>query len=901
MAEEGLKYTISAKDKTAGTLRSSLGTIARYSSKATRLMTAPFRAVTSLSGMGLQANVNLLKSAGREIDRFVERGTRVALVGKAFASMSGHTGAAAKRAARELQNASHGALTLAKSMEIANRALSGGLSLSDIKTSIEFASKKALTTGQGMGVSINKMIVGLSRGSTLFLDDFGLLTDGIEGVRREYERIAGIGAFNSLGPAAQKAEMQRQAIAEMNQQMQRIGVTGNELAFQWLRIKTSVADAVDRMAMMGVKNEKLRGVLGDVADIVGGIANALGGKDQAEGFATLAEGVKKILAAAIGDIGKLLFKPLKETAKGFVKFLWSGFKDLGTFLGKLLEAGVDKFIAKLRLALNELPVIGGFMSDADKKAAKITGMKRMPGLGSLTDLAAKDFLKTDDEAPFAATARATRELADKVRGKGLGSDKIEKENAVIRKRRLRAERVADERELRRLRRKMDLVTTRPRYMEDVFSAEGKRKAEQERREKPDLWARMSSKEQRERAKSHQAEARGNWIKEKGEEIESLDKKQADLAKATAKAEADAAKKTADQEKANEEKRVAAERKRIARAENVKKVRAGLKVAGGEIAHAAKMGWAYFDLGKARYAEAHPTAEPGEEIAPTRTRKARGPYDSIGGDDRDKAGRARGWGRWLSRASGLAWDSAGRARVAGHAKKANAALSLGELFAESRRDSKDVGRAFGPGAEWAHRTATKVGVIAALGTISSIAAPAWLGGTAARTATTASRSGGIAQSVGIELGGGAARDAVGAWTDVDPKLVRSAKTGFQFGNIAGHWALPIAMMKYGNLRGSALGVTAAAAGVAGGVFGDYFAGDAVGAFAEGMGMIRPQSSAIGAGGMPVASAGKERTLNRAADDIGQGADLLATSADRFEDAARRNDAAVRELAAIVAVI
>jgi len=434
MAKEGLHYTISAKDQSSKVLRGVLGTISGFSTQATRLLTAPFKMLTSVRWAGLQANVQMLRGLAGQMDALIERGTRLAVVNKSFESLTGRVGPAARRLAREVQEASHGMLTLARSQEIANRALASGLSVPQLKTALDFISRKAVTTGKDVSAALDTVITGLSRGSTLFLDDFGVLVDGAPQVRREFDRIKGSGAFDQLGPAAQKAETVKAAIADMQRQMAAIGITGNEAVFQWARINSSIADSADRLIAAATANKGLQSVLGDVAKVVGGFADALGGPDQHKAITTLWSRMKEGAAAILGDIGELLARPLME-----------GLGKVGAYFGDLLENAADRLIAKLIVGAKQIPMLAGMIPDAAAQAAAgvLAGARpQMPGLGG-------------GGAPFGRTTAwwqgTVKQFAP------MGQDPIEQQNAALNKllphqvRRVQADLTASQRRLDRLR------------------------------------------------------------------------------------------------------------------------------------------------------------------------------------------------------------------------------------------------------------------------------------------------------------------------------------------------------------------------------------------------------------------------------------------------------------------
>jgi hypothetical protein len=249
--------------------------------------------------------------AAGKLDELLDAGLKFKPQLQSFESLTGKSGKSAIDMAKSLVAASNGTLTLASAIQIANRGLASGLGFDQIGTVLDFVSKKAVTTGKNAGQAVDTVVTGLARGSTLFLDDFGILVDGLEGVKRTFDSINGNGAFDSLGPAAQKAETVRQALVEMRQQIGNIGVTGKETFFVFEGIKNSLRSSVTRMLSMIANSEALRNVLVTVQGIVrgitqhfeggGGFTELLLGKKGGKGGGLLGLG-----GAVMIDLGKLI-------------------------------------------------------------------------------------------------------------------------------------------------------------------------------------------------------------------------------------------------------------------------------------------------------------------------------------------------------------------------------------------------------------------------------------------------------------------------------------------------------------------------------------------------------------------------------------------------------------------
>lgn len=303
---------ISATDATGGAFKSAMQGLSSFARTAIKPITIPFK--MAQGGLGFLRDINLgIAPVVRGLDNLIERGAGLEVVRKSFESLTGRSGKDTDKLARSIVAASSGTLRLAEAMQIANRAIGSGLSLEQLGTAIEFISKKAITTGKNANEALNTVITGLARGSTLFLDDFGILVDGVDGVRASFNKIKGAGAFDALGPAAQKAETIRQAIAEMQQQMGKIGVSGGETVFLFQGIKNAVGDSVDKLFQAAAKSESLRTALQGVWDVLAGA---------------------QIFLEKGGSIGDLLMGKSGGKSGGLIGFLKAGLLDLGETLGR---------------------------------------------------------------------------------------------------------------------------------------------------------------------------------------------------------------------------------------------------------------------------------------------------------------------------------------------------------------------------------------------------------------------------------------------------------------------------------------------------------------------------------------------------------------------------------------
>ena len=326
MSQLSFGLRIGAKNDTQGALRGSLAGVMAFARKAAKPIIIPLK--IARGGLALLRDINVgLAPLVAGLDRVIERGTKLEVVRKSFESLTGKSGRQVRALARELVRASSGTLSLAKAMQIANRGMGSGLSLRQLGTAIEFISKKAITTGKNAEHAIDTVITGLSRGSTLFLDDFGILVDGIEGVGRTFDAIKGAGAFDSLGPAAKKAETIRQAIVEMQGQMGRIGISGKETIFVFKGLKNEIGNMVDKLFMAVGRTGALKAAMEGLRDVVAGMV---------EHFE------RGVSDTPLMDI---LFGKKGGKSGGLFGLLKAGAMDLGEALGRGILGGMLKALS----------------------------------------------------------------------------------------------------------------------------------------------------------------------------------------------------------------------------------------------------------------------------------------------------------------------------------------------------------------------------------------------------------------------------------------------------------------------------------------------------------------------------------------------------------------------------
>ena len=323
---------VGAKDATKAGLSSALAGINSFVRSAAKPITIPLK--IAQGGLGFLRDINLgLAPLIRGIDGLIESGAALGAIRKSFAGLTKLLPDDADRLASSFVDASNGTLTLKRAMELANRAITSGIdTVRDLPLILDFASKKAVTTGTSFDLASEQLITGLARMSASWLDNFGILNDGLEGVKRTYDEIEGAGAWDALTPAAQKANFIRQSMADIRRQMKNIGVSGKEISFTYAGLKARVTDMVDGLAAAIAGSKGLNAALTGVNTVLKGISDHFAadgtffelffGKGQSSG-------ILGIVAGVFEDIGNLITKKITDAIGGVKDSLAELFGFLG--------------------------------------------------------------------------------------------------------------------------------------------------------------------------------------------------------------------------------------------------------------------------------------------------------------------------------------------------------------------------------------------------------------------------------------------------------------------------------------------------------------------------------------------------------------------------------------------
>lgn len=376
MNEMSFSLRLGVKDDSQAGLRSWQSSVMGAARVVAKPITIPLK--IGAAGLGLLRDINLgLRPLISGLDHVIERGTALDAVRKSFISLVGGGAKAADQLAVRLVAASHGTLRTAEAMQLANRAMAAGIDTArDLPTILDFASKKAITTGMDFNGAMERIVMGLSRGSAAILDDFGLLNDGLDGVKRTYEAIKGVGAWEQLGPAGQKVELIRQAMEDMHKQLGRLGVRGTETVFVWKQIKTQIGDATDKLFAAVGRSDTLRGALQGARDVLAGMTQHF---EQG------------------GSLGELLLGKKDSKSGGLLGGLKAGVLDVGEVIGRGILGGVLKGISLLPDLFNS--------AWAGLKKAWIWAIEELPP----RIVKAFEWLKSDFLPALAATLTAWRQ------------------------------------------------------------------------------------------------------------------------------------------------------------------------------------------------------------------------------------------------------------------------------------------------------------------------------------------------------------------------------------------------------------------------------------------------------------------------------------------------------------
>lgn len=399
---------LSARDETAGPLSS-----ARRGFESFRtLVSRPLNVSLRIAGgtMGLLRDINLgLRPVIAGLDRLIDRGAGLEATQKAFGRFAGVADKDAGRLARSLQQSALWTVRWGEAMQIANRAMTTNIPIQEMDTLFAFAARRASATGETVQGVLSGLVSGLGIGSARALKQFGL---DIEHVAENYDRIHGSGAFDELPFAARQSKILAAATGEMRKEMALLKIDGNETYFGWQRIKTTIADSVDKLTLAVARSKGMRDFVGGIRDGLAGIASHFEGG---------------------GSIKELFFG--KGQSGGVFGLLKAGMLDAGEALGRGMLGGMLKAIAGLGQliappagASGGLSVAGGAVNRllGGRLTGWLTGdrlgqIEQLRGTGPSDEIAEFLFGRWMDLQEITATAREHGWLSLLGLGKGGGT------------------------------------------------------------------------------------------------------------------------------------------------------------------------------------------------------------------------------------------------------------------------------------------------------------------------------------------------------------------------------------------------------------------------------------------------------------------------------------------------
>lgn len=388
-----------------------MAAVAKAASAAARAVARSFagaassaiRSLTSIKG----AIVTLAGAVG--FGALIKGAADANLTLKAFAGLLRATEDEARGVGRELVGASLGMVSFKQAMQLGNRALaSGTLSIKQLRTAMTFISKTAIASGLSVQDSFNKVITGLVRGSTLLLDDFGILVGGVDEVKERFDSLRGAGAFNALGEGAKKAEIIGEAVRQMGERLSRLSaVVKGDLAIQIRQIAANMRN-IAVSAGRFLLTTKLGGIIRQALTFVnrlGSVITLLKPAELGKFFKNLFAAVKPTLAL-IGanllgmamDAGRIIFKSLQVIGTQLLNDLLRGLtKGVNAIIATFGLGPVD-LTAKGKIKGIEVPLETQRAHELDKSLASIAKrFEAIKGLVTLIPLVSEAALRPVEE------------------------------------------------------------------------------------------------------------------------------------------------------------------------------------------------------------------------------------------------------------------------------------------------------------------------------------------------------------------------------------------------------------------------------------------------------------------------------------------------------------------------
>jgi hypothetical protein len=321
MPDQVLQVRVQGHDALSPVLARLVQTARGWAGNMGHVVTAPFRALANVNTMALVYNLRSLGAMIGDVSRQAERGAAMRQLLDSFKQLNRlGNDTRGLQLARELQDASGGAISLYDTLAKTNQALVGGaMNAGQIRMAFQYISQYSKATGKDLEALLQTGFTGLSRGSPMFLDDLGILTKGLDGVKADFDAIRGKNAFDALGPAAQKAEIIRQAVDEMRQKLPALGVASGSMVSHFDKIRASLRDIIDLKLMDWAT--QAQGPIKQLSELVVGIKRLGLAASWEKIIKPLGSGLLETLGRAFKKLGGMIVAGLLEALPASVRGL----------------------------------------------------------------------------------------------------------------------------------------------------------------------------------------------------------------------------------------------------------------------------------------------------------------------------------------------------------------------------------------------------------------------------------------------------------------------------------------------------------------------------------------------------------------------------------------------------
>ncbi|MGA1846763.1 hypothetical protein [Deferribacter abyssi] len=190
----------------------------------------------SLTVIKVNNYIQLMKTGfdalGRAVD-LVSEGAAGLDIERAFKKQAQNIGLSTEYMMAKIRKATNGTMTEIKAMMLANQALINNMRFDDFITTLEYLRRYASQTGKSFDQLANTIMTGLTRGSTLMLDDAGIIIDQTEIIKQKTAEWG-----RELSEAEKKAVIVAEAIKQMKEKMDTFSDASASAADKIERIST---------------------------------------------------------------------------------------------------------------------------------------------------------------------------------------------------------------------------------------------------------------------------------------------------------------------------------------------------------------------------------------------------------------------------------------------------------------------------------------------------------------------------------------------------------------------------------------------------------------------------------------------------------------------------------------